>query len=154
MKRLFTPLFVILLLFTVAGKAFGENPKNYSGKLDIKFIDFLGADFKFLYNSIEPFSKVSQIWKLQPDNNQGTENRKRAGTKPILTLGSIPEALLKYQSDAVLQWGYTLHDSILLLRIGVKAEDLKYIDFQPRRENNDLLNLHLNFNFLIDFWFK
>jgi hypothetical protein len=61
---------------------------------------------------------------------------------------------LKYQSDAVLQWGYTLHDSILLLRIGVKAEDLKHIDFQTRRENNDLLNLHLNFNFLIDFWFR
>jgi hypothetical protein len=91
---------------------------------------------------------------LQLENYQGAENRPPAGIKPILNLGTFPDVLLKYQSDTVIQWGYTLHDLTLSLRIGVKAADFNYLDFQTRRENNTLLNVNLNFNFLIDFWFK
>jgi hypothetical protein len=40
------------------------------------------------------------------------------------------------------------------LRIAVKAEGVDSFDFRAPRENNYLMNLNLNFNFLIDFWFK
>ena len=72
----------------------------------------------------------------------------------MLNLGSIPEVLLRYPSDTVLQWGYSFKDLVLLLRFGVKAEDFDYLEFQTPRDNNYLLDLNLNFNFLIDFWFK
>ena len=150
MKKFFTPFFFILLLFTGAKEAFGENLLNYPGPLEIKLVDFLRSDLRLAYN----FSKASQIWKLQLENYQGAKNRQPTGIKPILNLGTFPDVLLKYQSDTVIQWGYTLHDLTLSLRIGVKAEDFNYLDFQTRRENNTLLNVNLNFNFLIDFWFK
>ncbi len=137
-----------------AGQAFGENPIKYLGKLDIKFIDFLSVDFMSLYNPVDTLGKVSQIWKLQLEMDKRIEKQDWSGPRPMLNLGSIPEVLLKYQSDTVLQWGYSFKDLILLLRFGVKAEDFNYLDFQTRRENNTLLNVNLNFNFLIDFWFK
>ena len=150
MKKFFTPFFLILLLFTGAKEAFGENLLNYPGPLEIKLVNFLRSDLRLAYN----LSKASQIWKLQLENYQGAENRQPTEIKPILNLGTFPDVLLKYQSDTVIQWGYTLHDLTLLLRIGVKAQDFNYLDFQTRRENNTLLNVNLNFNFLIDFWFK
>lgn len=152
MKKFFTPIFLILLLTVGAGQASGENPIKYPGKLDIKFIDFRRTDFMSLYNPIDTLSKVSRMMRLQLVMDKRTENQDWSGPKPMLNLGSIPEVLLKYQSDTVFQWGYSFKDSILLLRFGVKAEDLNYLDFQPRPENSSVLNLNLNF--LIDFWFK
>jgi len=154
MKRLFTPIFFILLFVVGAGQAFGENPIKYPGKLDIKFIDFRSLNFTSLYNPVDTVGKVSQIMRLQLEMDKRIENRDWSGPKPMLNLGSIPEVLLRYQSDTVLQWGYSFKDLILLLRFGVKAEDFNYLDFQTRRENNYLLNVNLNCNFLIDFWFK
>jgi hypothetical protein len=154
MKKLFTPISLILLLIVGAGQAFGENPIKYPGKLDIKFIDFRSVDFMSLYNPVDTLSKLSQIWKLQIEMEKRIEKQDGSEPRPMLTLGSIPEVLLKYQSDTVLQWGHSFNDLILLLRFGVKAEDFTYLDCQPRPENNDLFNLNLNFNFLIDFWFK
>jgi hypothetical protein len=154
MKKLFTPLFLILLFVFGAGQAFGENPIKYPGKLDIKFIDFRSLDFTSLYNPIDTVSKVSQIMRLQLEMDKRIENQDWSGPRPMLNLGSIPEVLLRYQSDTVLQWGYSFKDLILLLRFGVKAEDFNYLAFQTRRENNTLLNVNLNFNFLIDFWFE
>jgi hypothetical protein len=154
MKTLFTSIFLILLLTIGAGQAFGEDPIKYPGKLDIKFIDFRSLDFISLYNPADTVAKVSHLMRLQLEVDQRIENQDSPGPKPILNLGSIPEVLLRYQSDAVLQWGYSFKDLILLLRFGVKAEDFNYLEFQTRRENNYLSNLNLNFNFLIDFWFK
>ena len=154
MKKLFTPLFLILLFIVGAGQAFGENPIKYPGKLDIKFIDFRSLDFISLYNPVDAIGKVSHIMRLQLEMDKRIENQDWSGPRPMLNLGSIPEVLLRYQSDTVLQWGYSFKDLILLLRFGVKAEDFNYLDFQTRRENNDLLNVNLNFKFLIDFWFK
>ena len=154
MKRLFTPIFLILLLTVGAGQAFGENPIKYPGKLDIKFIDFRSLDFMSLYNPVDTVSKVSQIMRLQLEMDKRIENQDGPGPRLMLNLGSIPEVLLRYQSDTVLQWGYPFKDLIILLRFGVKAEDFNYLDFQTRRDNNYLLNVNLNFNFLIDFWFK
>ena len=154
MKRLFTSIFFILLLTIGAGQAFSENPIKYPGKLDIKSIDFRRLDFISLYNPVDTVAKVSHLMRLQLEMDKRIENQDSPGPKPILNLGSIPEVLLRYQSDAVLQWGYSFKDLILLLRFGVKAEDLNYLEFQTRRENNYLSNLNLNFNFLIDFWFK
>jgi len=154
MKKLFTPIFLILLLTVGAGQAFGENPIKYPGKLDIKFIDFRSLDFTSLYNPVDTVGKVSQILRLQLEMEKRIENQDCSGPRPILNLGSIPEVLLRYQSDTVLQWGYSFKDLILLLRFGVKAEDFNYLDFQTRRENNYLLDVNLNFKFLIDFWFK
>jgi hypothetical protein len=154
MKRLFTPIFLILLLTIGAGQAFGENPIKYPGKLDIKFIDFRSLDFLSLYNPVDTVGKVSHLMRLQLETDKRIANQDSSGPKPMLNLGSIPEVLLKYQSDTVLQWGYSFKDLILLLRLGVKSEDFKDLEFQTRRENNYLSNLNLNFNFLIDFWFK
>jgi hypothetical protein len=154
MKKLFTPLFLILLFVFGAGQAFGENPIKYPGQLDIKFVDLLSVDFMSLYNPADTLSKVSQIMRLQLEMDKRIENQDWSGPRPMLNLGSIPEVLLRYQSDTLLQWGYSFKDLILLLRFGVKAEDFKYLDFQTRQENNYLLNVNLNFNFLIDFWFK
>jgi hypothetical protein len=154
MKKLFTPLFLILLFVFGAGQAFGDNPIKYPGKLDIKFVDLLSVDFMSLYNPADTLSKVSQIMRLQLEMDKRIENQDWSGPRPMLNLGSIPEVLLRYQSDTLLQWGYSFKDLILLLRFGVKAEDFKYLDFQTRQENNYLLNVNLNFNFLIDFWFK
>jgi len=154
MKTLFTSIFLILLLTIGAGQAFGEDPIKYPGKLDIKFIDFRSLDFISLYNPVDTVAKVSHLMRLQLEMDKRIENQDSPGPKPILNLGSIPEVLLRYQSDAVLQWGYSFKDLILLLRFGVKAEDFNYLEFQTRRENNYLSNLNLNFNFLIDFWFK
>ena len=154
MKKLFTPIFPILLLIAGAGQAFGENPIKYPGKFDIKFIDFRSVYLMSLYNPVDTLGKVSQIWKLQLETDQRIEKQDWPGPRPMLNLGSIPEVLLKNQSDTVLQWGYSFKDLILLLRFGVKAEDFDYLDFQTRRENNTLLNVNLNCNFLIDFWFK
>jgi len=154
MKKLFTPIFLILLFIAGAGQAFGQNPIIYPGKLDIKLIDFRSVDFISFYTPVDTLGKVSQIWKLQLEKDKSIEKQNRLGPRPMLNLGSIPDVLLKYQSDTVLQWGYSFKDLILLLRLGVKAEDFNYLDFQPRLENNYLFNLNLNFNFLIDFWFK
>jgi hypothetical protein len=154
MKRLFTPIFLILLLTIGAEQAFGENPIKYPGKLDIKFIDFRSLDFLSLYNPVDTVGKVSHLMRLQLETDKRIANQDSSGPKPMLNLGSIPEVLLKYQSDTVLQWGYSFKDLILLLRLGVKSEDFKDLEFQTRRENNYLSNLNLNFNFLIDFWFK
>ena len=153
MKKAFTLFFLILLLLAGARQALAENPTTYPGKLDVKFTQILSADFKDLYHPIDTFNRVTQVWKLHLDPNKDIENQHRTGTKPILHLGSIPEILLKYQSDTVFQWGYTLRDLILLLRVAVKAEALDSFDFRAQREANYLLNLNLNFNFLIDFWF-
>jgi hypothetical protein len=154
MKKLFTPIFLILLLIAGAGQAFGENPIKYPGKFDIKFIDFRSIDFMSLYNPVDTVGKVSQIMRVQLEMDKRIENQDWPGPRPMLNLGSIPEVLLKYQSDTVLQWGYSFKDLILLLRFGVKAEGFNYLDFQTQRENDTLLNVNLNFNFLIDFWFK
>jgi hypothetical protein len=154
MKKLFTPIFFTLLLTVGAEQAFCENPIKYPGKLDIKVIDFRSLDFMSLYNPVDTVSKVSQKMRLRLEMDKRGEGQDWSGPRPMLTLGSIPEVLLRYQSDTVLQWGYSFKDLILLLRFGVRAEDFNYLDFQIRRENNDLLNANLNFNFLIDFWFK
>jgi hypothetical protein len=153
MKKLFTPIFLILLLTFGAAQAFAENPIKYPGKLDLKFTDFRSLDFMSLYNPVDTVGKVSQIMRLQLEMDKRTENQDWSGPRPMLNLGSIPEVLLRYQSDTVLQWGYSFKDLILLLRFGVKAEDFNYLNFQSPRENDTLLNVNLNFNFLIDFWF-
>ncbi len=154
MKRLFTPIFLILLLAIGAEEAFGENPIKYPGKLDIKFIDFRSLDFMFLYSPVDTVGKVSHLMRLQLEMDKSIENQDSPRPNPILNLGSIPEVLLRYQSDTVVQWGYSFKDLILLLRFGVKAEAFNDLEFQTRRDNNYLSNLNLNFNFLIDFWFK
>ena len=154
MKKRFTPLFLILLFIFGAGQAFGENPIKYPGKLDIKFIDFRSLDLVSLYNPVDAVTKLSQLIRLQLEMDKGIENQDWSGSRPILNLGSIPEVLLRYPSDTVLQWGYSFKDLVLLLRFGVKAEDFDYLEFQTPRDNNYLLDLNLNFNFLIDFWFK
>ena len=154
MKRLFTPFFLILLFIVGAGQAFGENPVKYSGKLDINFINFRGLDFTSLYDPVGTVGKVSQILKLQLETDRRLEKTDGSGPRPVLNLGSIPEVLLRYPSDTVLQWGYPFKDLILLLRFDVKAADFNYLDFDPRPENNLLFNLNLNFNFLVDLWFK
>jgi hypothetical protein len=154
MKNRFTPLCVILLFIFGAGQAFGENPIKYPGKLDIKFMDFRSLDFLSLYNPVDAVGKVSHLMGLQLEIDKRTENQDSSGPRPMLHLGSIPEVLLRYQSDTVLQWGHSFKDLILLLRFGVKAVDFNGLEFQTRRENNYLWNLNFNFNFLIDFWFK
>lgn len=154
MKKRFTPLFLILLLVFGAGEAFGENPMKYPGKLDIKFIDFRSLDFMSFYFPIDTVGKVSQILRLQLEMDKSIGNQDGPGPRLMLNLGSIPEVLLRYQSDTVLQWGYSFKDLLLLLRFGIKAQDFNYLDFEPRSESNYLFNLNLNFNFLIDFWFK
>ena len=154
LKRIFTSFFLILLLLTGVGQALAEDPPNSRGKIDAIFTEILSADFKSLYNPLEPLNQVSQIWKSPLGLKKGAENQAWVGTKPILYFGSIPEAILKYQSDTLLQWGYSLPDLILSLRLGLKTGDVKYLDIQPGRENNNLFHLHLNFNFLIDLWFK
>jgi len=154
MKKRFTPLFLILLFVFGAGQAFGENPIKYHGKLDINSIDFRSLDFVSLYNPVDTVTKVSHIIRSQLEVDKRTENQDWSGSRPMLNLGSIPEVLLRYQSDTVLQWGHSFKDLVLLLRFGVKAEDFKYLEFQTRPDNNYLLDLNLNFNFLIDFWFK
>jgi hypothetical protein len=153
MKKFFTPIFLILLLTTGAEQVFAENPIKYPGKLDTKFSDSLSANFMSLYNPVDIFDTVSRVWKLQSEN-QRIENQDGSRARPILNLGSVPDVLLKYQSDAVLQWGYSYRDLILLLRIGVKAEDFNHLDFQPRRENKHLIYRNPNLNFLIGFWLK
>jgi hypothetical protein len=154
MTRPFTSIFLILLLTIVAGQAFGENPIKYPGKLDIKLMDFRSIDLMSLYYPVETVGKVSHLVRLQLETDKRIENHDSSGARPILNLGSIPEVLLRYQSDTVLQWGYSFKDLILLLRFGVKTEGFNYLEFQTRRENNYLSNANLNFNFLIDFWFK
>jgi hypothetical protein len=153
MKKFFTPIFLILLLTTGAEQVFGENPIKYPGKLTIKFSDSLSANFMSLYNPVDTLDTVSRIWKLQSENER-IENQDGSRARPILNLGSVPDVLLKYQKDTVLQWGYSFRDLILLLRIKLKAEDFNYLDFQPRRENDHLIYRNLNLNFLIDFWLK
>jgi hypothetical protein len=154
MKKRFTPLFLILLFVFGAGQAFGENPIEYPGKLDINSIHFRSLDFVSLYNPVDTVTKVSHIIRSQLEVDKRTANQDWSGSRPMLNLGSIPEVLLRYQSDTVLQWGHSFKDLVLLLRFGVKAEDFKYLEFQTRPDNNYLLDLNLNFNFLIDFWFK
>jgi hypothetical protein len=150
MKKLFTLFSLILLLIAGVEQAFGQNRITYPAKLDIEFVDFLRADLKFSHNTCEPFTTVLQTSKLQLAHNQDAENREWTGSKPILTLGSIPDILLKYQSGTLLQWGYTLRDRVLSLRIGARAEDSGHIDFKGGREKNDIINFRINF----DFWFK
>lgn len=152
MKKLFTPIFLILLLIFWAAEASGENPIKYPGKLDLRFRDFRSLDFTSLYNPVDTVGKVSQIMRLQLIMDKRTENQDWSGPRPMLNLGSIPEVLLRYQSDTVLQWGYSFKDLVLLLRFGIKAEDFNSSNFQSLQENNTLQNLNLNF--LIDFWFK
>jgi hypothetical protein len=150
MNKFFTSIFFILLLMTGPGKAFGENPLNYPGKIDIKFPDFFAENSKSLFAPIDVLSKASYIRKLQFDINKGTESQEFTGTKFILHLGSIPKVLLNSQPDTVIQWGHNLRDLFLLLSIGVNMQDFNYLDIQRRRENNYIYH----FNFLIDFWFK
>jgi hypothetical protein len=146
MKTLIIGISLFFLPMTRLASADNDIIK-YLGKFDIGVIDRVSNDLKFVYN---PF--VNQIWKLQLDMNldmnKGAENQESAHTRPALNLGSIPEVLLKYQSNAVVQWGHTFHSSILLLRIGLKPEDLAHIDFRNKGDNA------YGFNFLIDFWFK
>jgi hypothetical protein len=127
---------------------------KYPGRLDIKSPDFRSLGFMSLYNPVGTVTKVSQIMRLQLEMDKRTENQDGTGPKPMLNLGSIPEVLIRYQSDTVLQWGYSFRDLVLLLRFGIRAKDFDYLDFQTRREDTYLLDLNLNFNFLIDFWFK
>lgn len=56
-------------------------------------------------------SKLSQKWKFQLDMDHMIKNQRWSGPRPILNLGSVPEVLLKYQPDTVLQWGYTFADT-------------------------------------------
>ncbi|KPK22069.1 MAG: hypothetical protein AMK69_20545 [Nitrospira bacterium SG8_3] len=154
MKKLFTPIFLILLFIAGAGPAIAENPIKYPGKLDIKFFDIRSLGSMPLNYPVDTLGKVSRIWKLQLEMDKSIKKQDWSGSRRILNLGSIPEGLLAYQSDTVLQWGYSFKDLILLFRFGVKGEDFNYLDFQTRRENNILLNVNPNFNFLIDFWFK
>jgi hypothetical protein len=146
MKILFTAISLFFLLMTRV--AFAENDiKQYLANFDIRVINRVSNDLKLVYNPV-----VNPIWKLQPDMNldmnREAENREWVHTSPVLYLGSIPEVLLKYQSNAVVQWGHTFRSSILLLRIGLKPEDLAHIDFRNKGDNP------YAFNFLIDFWFK
>lgn len=143
-------MIVILLLLTSATGAFGQNLLSFPETLEIELIDFLRPDFKLAYHLVRP----SRAWTLFSGNYEGAVDRIRAERRPIITLGSIPDVLFKYQSDTLFQWGYPLRYSILSLRIGVKADDLEDHHPQPRRGNGDILNLYLNFNFLIDIWFK
>jgi hypothetical protein len=154
MMKFFTPLFLFLLLMTGVGQAFGENLIKYPEKLDIKLIDLSRVDFRSLYHPVYRLDKISQVWKLHLDMNKGAENQGQMGTKPILNFGSIPEVMFKYQPDTVVQWGHTLRDLILLMRIDVKADNLPRLDMSPRHENNNFFLANLNFNFLVDFWFK
>lgn len=139
---------MILLLITAAGEAFGDSPLKYQPKFDFRFGNFLRADFKSLMNPVHTLNIAPAIWKLQLNMNEDAETQESNGTKPILNLGSIPAALLKYESDTVLQWGHTLRDLTLLLRIGVRIEDFKQIDNQDKPENSYILN------FMVDFWFN
>ncbi len=150
----FTPLFFILLFILGAGQAFGENPIKYPGKLDINFMDFRSLDFLSLYNPVDTVGRVSHVMRLQLEIDKRTESQDPSRPRSALNLGSIPEVLLRYQSDTVLQWGYSFKDLVLLLRFGLKTEDFNDLEFQTRRENNYLWNPNFNFNFLIDFWFK
>jgi len=154
MMKFFTPLFLILFLMTGVGQAFGENLIKYRSKLNVKFTDFSSVDFKPLYQPGNPFDKISQVWKLQLDVNKRAGNQGWMRTKPPLYFGSIPEVMLKYQPDTVVQWGHTLRDLILLMRIDVKADNLTRQDISPRHENNNIFLANLNFSFLVDFWFK
>ncbi len=154
MMKFFTPLFFILFLMTGVGQAFGENLIKYPSKLNVKFADFSSIDFKPLYQPVNPFEKISQVWKLQLDMNKRADHQRWMGTKPILHFGSIPDVMLKYQPDTVVQWGHTLRDLILLMRIDVKADNLTRQDISPRHENNNFFLAKLNFSFLVDFWFK
>lgn len=146
MKILFTAISVFLLLLT--GTAFADNDIiKYLGKFNIRVIDRVSNDVKLVYHPV-----VNQVWKLQSnmnlDMNREANHLEWVHTTPVLYLGSIPEVVLKYQSNAVLQWGHTFRSSILLLRIGFKPEDVAHIDFRNKGENT------YGFNFLIDFWFK
>jgi hypothetical protein len=150
MKRLFTLFSLILLLMAGVEEAFGQNRITYPAELDIKFVDFLRADLKFPHHTCEPFTTALQISKLQLAHNQDAENREWTQSKPILTLGSIPDILLKYQSGTLLQWGYALGHLVLSLRIGGRAEDSGHIDLKGGPEKNDITHFRINF----DFWFK
>jgi hypothetical protein len=142
MKILITGISLFFLLMT--GVAFAENDiMKYLANLDLSVINRVSNDLKFAYNPV-----VNPVWKLQPDMNREAENQEWVHTSPVLYLGSIPEVVLKYQSNAVVQWGHTFRSSILLLRIGLKPEDLAHIDFRNKVENA------YGFNFLVDFWFK
>ena len=146
MKILIIGISLFLLLMTRV--AFADNDiMKYLEQFDLRVIDRVSNDLKFVYNPV-----LNQIWKLQLDMNldmnKGAENQESAHTRPALNLGSIPEQLLKYQSNAVVQWGHTFRSSILLLRIGLKPEDLAHIDLRNKGDNA------YGFNFLIDFWFK
>jgi hypothetical protein len=146
MKILITGVFLFFLLMT--GVAYADNDiMQYLENYDFKLIDDLSNEIKFVYHPV-----INQIWKLQSDinldMNRGAENQAWVHTSPVLYLGSIPEVLLKYQSNALVQWGHTYRNSILLLRIGLKPEDLGHIDVRNKGDNP------YGFNFLVDFWFK
>jgi hypothetical protein len=139
---------VSLFFLLMTGVAFAENDiMQYLENFNIRLIDHVSNELKFVYHPV-----INQIWKLQLDMNldmnKGAENQEWVHTSPVLYLGSIPEVLLKYQSNALVQWGHTYRNSILLLRIGLKPEDLAHIDFRNKGDNT------YGFNFLVDFWFK
>ena len=146
MKILFTAISLFFLLMT--GVALAENDiMQYLANLDLRVINRVGNDLKLVYNPVvNPIRKLESDMNL--DMNREAENQEWIHTSPVLYLGSIPEVVLKYQSNAVVQWGHTFQSSILLLRIGLKPEDLAHIDFRNKRDNV------YGFNFLIDFWFK
>jgi hypothetical protein len=144
-------IFIILLtsaLIAGPGTAFGQNHLKNPEKTSLKLMDHLIADFKLVFPPIETLNRISQTWKFQLNTSKTAENQEWVGTKPILNLGSIPEAPLKYQPDTLFQWGYTLGSSVLLLRFGAKTEELEHTESQNRRDSAYTLN------FLIDLWFK
>jgi hypothetical protein len=147
MKILITGVSIFLLLMTEVAFADDNDIMQYLENFHIRVIDRVNDDLKLVYNPV-----IEQIWKLQLDinldMNRGPENQESAHTRPALNLGTIPEVLLKYQSNAVVQWGHPFRNSILLLRIGLKPEDLAHIDFRNKGDNA------YGFNFLIDFWFN
>jgi hypothetical protein len=148
MKKFILTILLTSALIAGPGTAFGQNQLKDPEKISLKLMDYLIADFKLLFPPIETFNRIGQTWKTQLNMSKPVEKQEWVGTKPILNLGSIPEAPLKYQPDTLLQWGYTLGSSVLLLRFGAKTEDLEHTDLQNRQDNVYTLN------FLVDFWFK
>lgn len=152
-KRLIPVIFMLLLIFG-SGEVLGQHPTKYPGTLDIESADFENNHFIFLYHPVDMLSKFSQKLKIQLEMDQMIKNQRWSGPRPILNLGSVPEVLLKYQPDTVLQWGYTFRDLFLLLRLCIRVEDFNPLHLKPRQEDYSPFDLNLNFNFLIDFWFK
>ncbi len=154
MKKVFTAVSLLLLLTVGATEALGENPSPSARTLDIELTDSGRIGLLSIYERLDMVGKFSQIWKLKLDAGKTIKNQNGARARPALTLGAFSDALLNYQPDTILQWGHSFRNLILSLRFGVKADGLNEVNFKHGSEVNDLFNLNLNFNFLIDVWFK